>query len=107
MVVGVTLADAWACARSVWPNIDASYDEGDQACVIDVDGQCVMLLSRNVTVAVFAHEAVHVAAWISRSRGLEFSLANEESVSHLVQWVVAAAWPWASTWAPVELASAG
>ena len=99
IVVGATLADAWAYARGAWPAIDAAYDAGDEACVIDVDGQCVMLLAQGPSFAIFAHESVHVAAWISRSRGLQFSLSNEESVAHLVQWVVAHGWPWASTWA--------
>lgn len=93
VVAGETLADAWRTARDTWPSIDASHDDGDVACVLDVDGRAVVLLPRDVTIDVLAHEAVHVAAWILRTRGMPFSIKNEEGVAYLVQWFVRHAWP--------------
>jgi len=102
LVVGATLADAWAYARSAWPLISDTHDEGDEACVIEVDGQCVMLLEQNPPVATFAHEAVHVAAWILKSRGMPFNAKNEEGVAYLVQWVMRHGWPRVSAWRAVD-----
>lgn len=106
IVVGLTLADAWARARADWPNVDQSHDAGDVACVLEVDDQCVMLLPAGVTFDVFAHEAVHVAAWIMRSRGMPFTMENEEGVAYLVQWVVRHGWGNASSWPPPPAAAA-
>lgn len=93
VVVGDTLADAWAYARRTWPSLAESHDPGDEACVIEVDEQCVMLLDRGATFATYAHEAVHVAAWILQSRGMPFDAKNEEGVAYLVEWVVTRGWP--------------
>lgn len=103
VVVGVTLADAWAAARLAWPNIDKSHDESEEACVIDVDGQAIMLLHEDPRLDTFVHEALHVAAWICKSRGMPFSFKNEEGVAYLIEWVVRVAWDAASTWrAPIS-----
>ncbi|TXH41742.1 MAG: hypothetical protein E6Q97_36910 [Desulfurellales bacterium] len=103
IVLGDTLADAWAYARAEWPSIDASYDPGDDACVIEIDGRCVMLVSRPLQVDVLAHEAVHVAAWILSSRGMPFDDGrSQESVAYLVQWVVRNAWARAQCVTPCD-----
>lgn len=88
LVVGETLADAWALARAAWPAIDESHDDGADACVLDLNDRAVVLLARDADADVLAHEAVHVAAWILQARGMPFSFKNEEGVAYLVQWFV-------------------
>lgn len=88
LVVGETLADAWALARAAWPTIDETHDDGADACVLDLDDRAVVLLARGADADVLAHEAVHVAAWILQARGMPFSFKNEEGVAYLVQWFV-------------------
>lgn len=98
VVAGETLADAWALARIAWPNLDKSHDPGDEACTIDVDDRAVMLIARDVDVATFSHEALHVAAWVLRSRDMPFSYENEEGVAYLLGWVMRHAWPAVEAW---------
>lgn len=106
IIVGVSLADAWAHARAQWPDIDQSYSAGDVACVLDVDDQCVVLLPVGCAFSVFAHEAVHVATWIMRTRGIPCTGKNEEVTAYLVQWVIDHGWAFASTWAPAAVVAA-
>lgn len=101
VVAGETLADAWALARAAWPNIDKSHDPGDEACTIEVDDRAVVLVARDVDVATFAHEALHVAAWVLRSRDMPFSYENEEGVAYLLGWVMRHAWPPVTAWRAV------
>ncbi len=93
LVIGETLADAWALTRAAWPEVDESHDDGADACVLDLDDRAVVLLARDAASDVLAHEAVHVAAWILRVRGMPFSFKNEEGVAYLVQWFVSHASP--------------
>ena len=92
IIVGKTLPDAWARARADWPDLDQSYSYRDEACVVVVDGQCVMLLASTVTISTFAHEAVHVAAWVMDSRGVPVTRENDEVVAYIVEWVVRHGW---------------
>lgn len=100
VVVGTTLADAWARARADWPSIDKSHDHGDEACVLEVDDQAVMLLAAAPPLVTVAHESLHVVAWVMRSRGIPFTGDNEEIVAYALEWVLGRVWPAASGWTP-------
>ena len=69
------------------PLLEALIREHDDA------GSLEARLSAIEALGVLAHEAVHVAAWILRVRGMPFSFKNEEGVAYLVQWFVSHASP--------------
>lgn len=100
VVVGAQLDDAWARARSDWPDIDQSRNPGDAACVLEVAGQAVMILEQGVDVGTFAHEALHVSTWVLHSRGIPVSYENDESLAYVLQWVVGQVWPLVAEWSP-------
>lgn len=72
---------------------------------MEVDGQPIMLLARDFDVPMFVHEATHVAACVLRSRGVPFTDANEETVAHMIEWIVRVLLPPAQAWAAPPLLS--
>lgn len=77
-----------------------SCDDGDEACVVEVDGRPVVLLATGFDAATFVHEAVHVAVAMFERLGVPVSIDNDEALAHMVEWFVRATFAVVSEWRP-------
>jgi len=62
--------------------------QGSLAYVEEFEDRLDMVFTKDITIGMIAHEAVHAAHIIFQSKGCTCDFENDEPLCYLVQWIV-------------------